>query len=144
MARRSLILRTDGAARGNPGPAGAGFVIETPDGTVVEEGSVFLGRLTNNQAEYEALLHALEAARPDAETALAVYTDSELMARQLNGEYRVRHADLKPRYVRACQRLLKAGQVTVRHVPRGENARADALANRAIDMHFEGVQGTGG
>ncbi|MFN2383336.1 MAG: ribonuclease HI family protein [Gemmatimonadota bacterium] len=133
---RQLIVRTDGAARGNPGPAGAGYVIETPEGEVLDEGSVYLGELTNNQAEYDALLHALEAAALDKETDLVVYADSELMVRQLNGQYRVKHPELKDRFQRASQFLLRAGRSAVRHVPRDENARADGLANRALDDHL--------
>lgn len=132
---RRLVVRSDGAARGNPGPAGAGWVIETPEGSIVDEGSAYLGRMTNNQAEYEALIRALEAADVDEDTELVVYSDSELLVRQLNGEYRVKSPDLRERFVRASQRLLRAGRATVRHVRREENEAADALANQAIDAH---------
>lgn len=132
---RRLILRTDGAARGNPGPAGAGWVIESPDGVVLAEGHAYLGSRTNNQAEYEALIRGLEAADPDRDTEVVVYSDSELMVRQLNGEYRVKNEDLKPLYQRAAARLRRAGRATIAHVPRGENATADALANQAIDAY---------
>jgi len=133
MARR-LVIRTDGAARGNPGPAGAGWVIETPDGETVSEGCAYLGVLTNNQAEYDALLHALDDAGLDADTEIAVYSDSELLVRQLNGQYRVKDEALKERFHRVMHALRRAGEVTVDHVRRAENARADALANRAIDL----------
>lgn len=129
------MLRTDGAARGNPGPAGAGWVIETPEGEVVDEGHAFLGVLTNNQAEYEALLRALEAAGPDERTELDVYSDSQLMVRQINGEYRVKDEGLKPLWLRASRLLDRAARATVRHVRREENAAADALANQAIDAY---------
>lgn len=134
---RRLIVRTDGAARGNPGPAGAGWVIETPEGTVVSEGCAYLGETTNNQAEYEALLRALDEVEPDPETEIEVFSDSELMVKQLNGEYRVKNEGLKPLYVRATRHLLRAGRSEVRHVRRGENEAADALANQAIDAYSE-------
>ena len=136
MVERRLVLRTDGAARGNPGPAGAGFVVETDDGSVINSGWVYLGRRTNNQAEYEALICGLEALESDPPTHLTVYSDSELMVRQLNGEYRVKDSDLKDRFIRASQILLRIGSVTVEHVSRSENERADDLANQAIDDHF--------
>ncbi|MBW3661405.1 MAG: ribonuclease HI family protein [Gemmatimonadetes bacterium] len=132
---RRLVVRTDGAARGNPGPAGAGWVIETPEGVVVSEGCAYLGESTNNQAEYEALLRALDEVAPDRETEVEVLSDSELMVKQLRGEYRVKSEGLKPLYVRAVRHLLRAGRSHVRHVPRGENAAADALANQAIDAY---------
>jgi ribonuclease HI len=144
VLRHSLVIHTDGAARGNPGPAGAGWVVETSDGELVEEGCAYLGRLTNNQAEYEALLHALRAIDPGPDTDIEVRADSELMVRQLNGEYRVKHADLRPRFEAASRALGKAGAFRVEHVRRNENARADELANRAIDMHFESSREQGG
>lgn len=128
------MIRTDGAARGNPGPAGAGWVIETAAGEVVEEGCAFLGSMTNNQAEYEALLRALASAAPDRDTELEIYSDSELVVRQLNGVYRVRDDKLKDRFIAVAQALRRAGHAEVRHVPRAENVRADVLANRAIDL----------
>lgn len=128
------MIRSDGAARGNPGPAGAGWIIETDDGELIDEGWAYLGVLTNNQAEYEALLRALRSADPDHETELAIYSDSELLVRQLNGDYRVRNAGLKDRFAAVTGVLGRAGSAEVRHVRRGENARADALANRAIDL----------
>lgn len=134
VARRRLVIRTDGAARGNPGPAGAGWVIETGEGEVLEEGSAYLGSMTNNQAEYEALLRALASVVPDPDTELEIYSDSELLVRQLNGVYRVRDENLKDRFIAVAQALRRAGRAEVRHLPRGENARADALANRAIDL----------
>ena len=130
---RRLVVRTDGAARGNPGPAGAGWVVETAEGSIVAEGCAFLGSLTNNQAEYEALLLGLQAADPDRETEIEVYADSELMVRQLTGEYRVKNEDLKPRWFRALEALERSASWSAHHVPRAENAAADALANQAID-----------
>jgi ribonuclease HI len=134
VARRRLVIRSDGAARGNPGPAGAGWVVETPDGEVVEEGFAYLGVLTNNQAEYEALLRGLTAAAPGLDTDLEIFSDSELLVRQLNGVYRVRDEGLKDRFIAVAQALRRAGNVQIQHVRRAENARADALANQAIDL----------
>ncbi len=136
MAKRRLVLRTDGAARGNPGPAGAGFIIERDDGSVVDSGWVYLGRRTNNQAEYEALICGLEALAPELPTHLTVYSDSELMVRQLNGQYKVKDPDLKDRFIRVSQMLLSIGSVSVEHVSRSDNERADELANQAIDEHL--------
>ena len=144
MPRRDLVIHTDGAARGNPGHAGAGWVVETRDGEMVEEGCAYLGERTNNQAEYEALIHALRVVAPGPDTELEVRSDSQLMVRQLNGEYRVKHADLLPRYDQARGALARAGVVRIEHVRRGENARADELANRAIDMHLESLREPGG
>ena len=141
MARRRLVIRTDGAARGNPGPAGAGWVIETPEGETVEEGWAYLGVLTNNQAEYEALLRALASAAPDRDTELTIYSDSELLVRQLNGIYRVKDEGLKERFITAAQHLRRAATADVVHVRRDANARADGLANRAIDLASEAPRG---
>ena len=141
MTGRHLIVHSDGAARGNPGPAGAGWVVETLQGELVEEGSAYLGERTNNQAEYEALLHALVAVRPDRETHLEIYSDSELMVRQLDGHYRVKNADLADRHGAALDLLDRSAGVVVRHVSRDENHRADELANRAIDVHLRALQG---
>lgn len=141
---RRLILRTDGAARGNPGPAGAGWLVQTPDGDVVAEGCDYLGTLTNNQAEYEALLRALEAAEPDGETEIVLYSDSELMVRQLNGQYRVKSPDLQGRHAQALRALARAARWSARHVRRGENAAADALANQAIDAYAPDSSDEGG
>lgn len=144
MTGTVLVIHTDGAARGNPGPAGAGWVVETMEGELVVEGYAYLGELTNNQAEYEALLLALDAVDPGPETHIEILADSELMVRQLNGQYRVKHADLRPRYEAASRALARAARARVVHVPREENARADELANRAIDMHFEASREQGG
>jgi probable phosphoglycerate mutase len=116
-------------------------VIETLDGELVEEGSAYLGERTNNQAEYEALLHALAAIRPDRRTWLDIYSDSELMVRQLEGRYRVKNTDLAERWGSAQEYLDRAAEVTLRHVAREENRRADELANQAIDVHLLAVQG---
>ena len=132
------MIHSDGAARGNPGPAGAGWVVETAEGEVIDEGCAYLGVLTPNQAEYEALLRALAAAGPDPDTELEIYSDSELLVRQLNGLYRVRDEALRDRYLAVSQSLARAAGARIHHVRRAENARADALANRAIDEQSSG------
>jgi ribonuclease HI len=131
--RRVLILRTDGASRGNPGPAAAGVVIERADGTTVAEGKRTLGALTNNQAEYRALILGLRAAARYAPAAVRVYLDSELVVKQMAGEYRVKDEALRPLYEEASALARALPGVTFTHVPRARNARADALANAALD-----------
>lgn len=144
MSHEVLVIHTDGAARGNPGPAGAGWVVETMSGDLIEEGCAYLGELTNNQAEYEALLHALRSVEIGPDTRIELHADSELMVRQLNGQYRVKNEELRPRFEAACHALSLAGEYRIFHVRRGDNAHADELANRAIDMHFEALREQGG
>lgn len=126
------VLRSDGGARGNPGPAGAGFVIEV-DGEVVCRGGRFLGTCTNNVAEYEALIWGLENVRALGHSEVTVYADSELLVKQINGAYRVKNAGLKPLFVRALGLLRAFEGYEVRHVRREDNKHADALANEAMD-----------
>lgn len=129
----SLVLYVDGASRGNPGPAGIGVVIRDPSGRTVAEISEFIGRGTNNVAEYRALIRGLEEAAAFGARTVTVRSDSELLVRQLTGEYKVKSPDLSPLHLEA-HRLLKAfGRVRVERIPRGENAAADALANRALE-----------
>lgn len=132
-ARRVLILRTDGAARGNPGPAAAGVVIERADGTTVAEGKRTLGELTNNQAEYRALILGLRAVARYTPAAVRVCLDSELVVKQMAGEYRVKDEALRLLYAEASALARALPSVTFTHVPRARNARADALANAALD-----------
>jgi ribonuclease HI len=124
----------DGAARGNPGPAGIGILISDSNGKVVKEIGEPLDRTTNNVAEYTACIRALEEARSLGCTRLAVYTDSELMAHQLNGKYAVKAAHLFPLYQRARQLLEQFDAATVIHVRRAQNRRADALSNLGADQ----------
>ncbi|MFA4874957.1 MAG: ribonuclease HI family protein [bacterium] len=128
-----IIIHSDGAARGNPGPAGAGAVLSSPGGELVAEVSEYLGEMTNNQAEYRALLLALEEARRHGATRLEIYADSELMVRQLRGEYKVKNEGLKPLHREILRHLREVGRYTIEHVPREKNSHADALANKAID-----------
>ena len=126
------VLRTDGGARGNPGPAGIGIVLER-DSEVVVSGGAFLGEATNNVAEYEALIWGLENAIDSGAENLQVYSDSELVVRQMEGVYRVKDEKLKPLYGRARALADRLGAHTITHVRREENAAADALANEAMD-----------
>lgn len=128
-----LRLRTDGGARGNPGPAGLGMVVEARDGTRVWAGYSYAGVMTNNRAEYLALIQGLRKALEFAPDELEVCMDSELVVRQMNGRYKIRNADLKPLAQEAQELLGRFPKVGFRHVPRSENAAADALANRAMD-----------
>lgn len=130
---RHLLVHVDGAARGNPGPAGIGFIIRDEEGNLLLEESAYLGEATNNVAEYQALLRALRAAQRFVPAGVTVYTDSELMARQLRGEYRVRQEHLLPLWAEAKRLLGLFARSTVVHVQREENREADRLANRGID-----------
>lgn len=127
------VLRTDGGSRGNPGPAGCGFVLETPSGEHIVGGGRYLGVTTNNVAEYEALLWGLEVAAGRGVTRLTVFADSELLVRQINGVYKVKHPNMKPLYARARELMRAFASVEVRHVYREANKEADLLANAAMD-----------
>ena len=129
-------LFCDGAARGNPGPAGAGAVLKKEDGELVAEISEYLGETTNNQAEYQALLHGLERAVGLHVKHLKIFMDSELVVKQLKGDYRVKHPDLIPLHQRVRESLKKLSSFEIAHVFREKNKEADKLANRAIDEHF--------
>ncbi len=139
MKGRALILRTDGASRGNPGPAGIGVVIEAEGTDERLEFRAFIGETTNNVAEYRALLLALAEAGKLAPAAVTVKSDSELLVRQLNGVYKVKAEQLKPLFLEAVRRLRGFPSARILHVGREENRAADSLANRAIDDHFRKV-----
>lgn len=127
------ILFADGAARGNPGPAGAGAVLLDADGRVVAELTRYLGTATNNVAEYSALILGLEEARRRGVDEIDVRMDSRLVVEQMRGLWRIRHPNMKPLALRAGQLLASFPRRSIRHVPRDDNAIADALSNRAID-----------
>lgn len=131
-----LKIYSDGAARGNPGPAGAGWVIRDAKGNVLSEMYRYLGDLTNNQAEYRALILALTEALHLKPEGVTIHLDSELLVRQLNGQYKVKSADLKPLFQKVVLTLGQFGSYSVKHVPREENREADRLANQAIDKQF--------
>jgi tryptophan 2,3-dioxygenase len=128
-----VVVHVDGGARGNPGPAAAAAVVSTRDGRVLDECSVTLGHATNNVAEYRALLLGLERAAALGATEIEIVNDSELVARQIDGTYKVRKADLRPLHERATAALARFSSWSIRSVPRAQNAAADALVNRALD-----------
>ena len=125
----------DGGSRGNPGPAASGAVLVDEAGTVLREVGTYLGVATNNVAEWTALLTGLEAALELGVDDLTVRLDSELVVKQLNGAYRVKHAGLIPLHARAKALLRRFARVDVGHVPRKQNAIADALVNQVLDAH---------
>lgn len=128
-------LFADGGARGNPGPAASGAVIVAPNGEVIAEIGLYLGRATNNVAEWTALCIGLEAAAERKNIRrLAVRLDSELVVKQMRGEYRVKNADLQPLHRRARAMLARFEHVDIKHVPRKQNTLADALVNHVLDQ----------
>lgn len=131
--RRKVFVFSDGAARGNPGPAGAGAVIKDESGQVIAELKQALGKTTNNVAEYKGLLLGLRKARELGAREVEVRADSELMVRQLNKKYAVRNEGLKPLFNEAMALLTAFDKWNAVHVPREENALADEMSNRAID-----------
>ncbi len=130
--KRATIF-TDGAARGNPGPASIGITIKDEQGKLIASVSQCIGTTTNNQAEYMAIITALEKALSLGVRQVDLYSDSELVVRQINGRYRVKNAALKPLYQRAKQLQASLEGFTITHIPRQQNAEADSLANRALD-----------
>lgn len=122
----------DGASRGNPGDSGFGVLFET-EGGAEEELIGYLGRSTNNVAEYAGLIAALTYARHRGIEKLTVHSDSELLVKQINGVYRVKALHLQPLFLHALKLRRQIAKFTIRHVRRGENSRADGLANRAVD-----------
>jgi ribonuclease HI len=130
------VVFSDGAAKGNPGPSGAGWLIRDPEGQVRTENGKFLGHGTNNEAEYQALTSALEAALALGAEAVRVHLDSELLVRQLNGQYRVKSDRLRKFYLQAQDLLRRFREYAIIHVPREKNQDADRLANEAIKAHY--------
>ena len=139
MAKKmtQLTIFSDGGARGNPGPAGAGAVILDADGKVLAELHEYLGETTNNQAEYRAMIMALKAAKKMSPASVAVFADSELVVKQINGEYRVKDEGLKPLFKELMSLLGDFSDYKVTHVRREKNKHADKLANKAIDSKGE-------
>jgi ribonuclease HI len=128
-----LIAYIDGGARGNPGPAGYGVHLEGIDGSVIAELHGGLGIATNNVAEYNGLLTALRYAAEHGHRQVRIRADSELLVRQMRGEYRVKHAGLKPLFLEACSLIRRIGDVTFEHVRREFNKDADRLSNLGMD-----------
>ena len=140
MNRKTIIIYTDGGSRGNPGPAGAGVVITDEAGKVLKENYKFLGRLTNNQAEYQAVILGLETVKRlvgktlIAKNQIEIKLDSELVAKQLSGQYQVKEKDLWPLFMKIWNFQIKDfSNLSFVHIPREENKLADKLANRAMD-----------
>lgn len=128
-----LVVHVDGGSRGNPGPAAAASVVSTPSGEVLDEASELLGTVTNNVAEYRALLLGLARAVALGATEVEVVNDSELIAKQVQGLYKVKHAAMRPLYSEAMAALRAFEGWKIRSVPRAQNAHADALVNAALD-----------
>jgi ribonuclease HI len=132
-APERLRVHVDGGARGNPGPAAIAAVVTAPDGEVLEERRERIGEATNNVAEYRALLLGIERARELGASELELVGDSELVVRQVRGEYKVKDAGLKPLHAEVMQALSDFDSWSIRHVRREHNADADRLVNEALD-----------
>jgi ribonuclease HI len=135
----SLVFHVDGASRGNPGDAGFGVHARDASGSVTELYG-YLGRTTNNVAEYQALLHALRFARKHGAARVEIFSDSELLVRQIKGEYRVRNAGLVPLHHEALTLMRGFDSALLTHVPRERNRDADRLANRAVDERLSQLE----
>ncbi|NLC37644.1 MAG: ribonuclease HI family protein [Clostridia bacterium] len=130
---KKLVLYTDGASRGNPGPAGIGALLYDAKGRLVAEISEYLGEATNNVAEYTALIKALNKALELGAEEVQIYTDSELLTRQINGSYRVKSEGLKPLFLEVMALKRRFAAFSINHVSREKNKEADRLANLGID-----------
>ena len=130
---KKAVIFTDGASRGNPGSAAVGAVIKDEQGKLISSISRRIGRTTNNQAEYRAVITALEEAIRLGARQVAIKMDSELVVKQINGEYRVKKATLKPLYQQVKQLLGLLEGFTITHIPRQQNTEADDLANKALN-----------
>lgn len=128
-----IIIHSDGGARGNPGPAGIGVLLTNEQGVSVAEISNFIGRATNNQAEYQALLAGLEKAKSLGAEEVVCRLDSELVVKQLNHEYKVKNKDLAPLFLKVHNLITSFKKISFQHVPREMNKEADKLANEAMD-----------
>ncbi len=136
------VAEVDGGSRGNPGPAAYGVIVRNPRGEPVAQLGKFVGRETNNVAEYYGLIAALDYAAAHGITRLHVRTDSELMAQQMRGRYKVRSPGLQPLHERAAKLARALEFFAIEHIPRGQNRAADALANKALDRAASGSGGT--
>ena len=128
-----VVIHVDGGSRGNPGPAAGAAVISTPDGELIDQASELLGVATNNVAEYRGLLLGLRRARELGATEVELINDSELVAKQLTGAYKVKHPGMRPLHSEAVTALSAFDRWSIRSVPREQNAQADALVNAALD-----------
>jgi ribonuclease HI len=134
VAHRKLVLHVDGGARGNPGPAAIGVVLSTPEGDQVASLSETIGEATNNVAEYRALLRGIELAAAHGAQDIDVINDSELVARQVSGVYKVKHPAMQELHRQVMSALGQFQSWTIESVPRARNAAADALVNDALDQ----------
>ncbi len=139
-----ITAHVDGASRGNPGHAGFGVLIELDGAGTVYSRAGYLGETTNNQAEYKALLHCLTALEEMQLSAGIIYSDSELLVKQLSGEYRVKDQQLRPLFEEARARLSRLEGIRIRHIRRENNQAADALANTGIDWGLSKLQEAAG
>ena len=128
-----VVVHVDGGSRGNPGPAAGAAVVSTPDGETLAQASELLGVATNNVAEYRGLLLGLRRASELGATEVDLINDSELVAKQLSGVYKVKHPDMLPLHAQATAALRAFEHWSIRSVPREQNAQADALVNAALD-----------
>jgi ribonuclease HI len=133
MKKNKLIIYTDGGARGNPGPAGIGAIAKNNDNEIIFEISEFIGKTTNNQAEYKALVFAIKKAKELKIEEVDFYLDSELVVKQLNGQYKVKNKDLMPLFLEINNLKKQFKKITFSHVRREFNKEADRLANMAMD-----------
>jgi ribonuclease HI len=133
VAIEKVVVHVDGGSRGNPGPSAVAAVASTPDGEPLLERSAFIGDTTNNVAEYRAVLLGLELARELGATSVEIVNDSQLIARQIGGQYKVKHAGLRPLFLETMRALREFDQWSVRDVRREHNVRADELVNEELD-----------
>lgn len=136
MSYHELILHTDGGSRGNPGPSALGVVISTSEGETLESYGEYLGEMTNNQAEYHALLSGIRKAIALGAERLRIYMDSELIVKQMKGEYRVKDKELGKIFIKIHNELIHLKKYAVEHVRREKNKAADAEVNKALDRHI--------
>jgi ribonuclease HI len=132
---RVLCLFTDGGSRSNPGPAATGWVIKRPSGEIIKKGGRFLGRATNNEAEYLALIEGLRELKEYSPGEVECFLDSKLVVEQLNGNYKTKEPRLKKLLFEAKKLEQELGAISYTHVPRGQNKEADAIVNQILDRH---------
>ncbi len=136
-SQQTYTLNFDGGSRGNPGPAACGWVIRDSEGELVSKAGEPLGDTTNNVAEYTGLLHGLEEAVRLGVSSLEIRGDSELIVKQVKGEYKVKNAGLKPLFQQVCDLMSQIAEVSISHVYRSDNSEADALVNEALDALYQ-------
>lgn len=139
---KKFIIHTDGGSRGNPGPAAIGVVISNKKGEIMKEYSQYLGKATNNEAEYQAVIFALKkikalfGKRAAKTLEIEINSDSEFLVKQINGEYKVLDQKIQPLFLKIWNERLDFGVIKFRHIPREENKEADLLANKALDAQY--------